>query len=59
MGIEVKKPDTKKNTSKLQDYNLRAIIEAEGFSTVAASVEDVEEFLEFIENEYKLNFEFI
>lgn len=37
------------NTSKLQEYNLRSIIEADGFSTVATDIEDIKELLEFID----------
>ena len=48
-GIEVKKPETKNNTSKLQDIHLRRIQEAAGFSCVATSVGEVEDFLEFME----------
>ena len=48
-GIEVKKPETRKNTTKLQDIHLRKIQEAAGFSCVATSVEEVEDFLDFME----------
>lgn len=48
-GIEVKKPETRNNTTKLQDIHLRKIQEAAGFSCVATSVEEAEDFLEFME----------
>ena len=41
VGIEVKKPETKTNVSKLQEYNLDKINEAGGVSTVAWEVEQV------------------
>jgi len=44
-GIEVKTPKTCNNVSKLQEYNLDKIREADGHSLVAWSVEQVEEFL--------------
>ena len=48
-GIEIKKPETKNNTTKLQEIHLQKIVEASGFSCVATSVEEVEEFLDFME----------
>jgi len=45
VGIEVKTPKTKTNTSELQKYNLRKIEENGGYSLVAWSVEQVEEFI--------------
>jgi len=45
-GIEVKTPKTANNVSKLQEYNLDKIREADGHSLVAWSVEQVEEFIE-------------
>lgn len=47
-GIEVKKPETRNNTTKLQDIHLRKIQEAAGFSCVATSIEEVEDFLDFM-----------
>jgi Holliday junction resolvase len=44
-GIEVKTPKTANNVSKLQEYNLDKIREADGHSLVAWSVDQVEEFL--------------
>ena len=48
-GIEVKKPTTKTNTSKLQEYNLMKIQEAAGYSCVAWDVEQAEDLLDLIE----------
>ena len=47
-GIEVKKPETKNNTTKLQDYHLEQIRQAAGVSCVATSVEEVVEFIKEI-----------
>lgn len=44
-GIEVKTPKTASNVSKLQEYNLDKIREADGHSLVAWDVEQVEEFI--------------
>lgn len=44
-GIEVKTPKTASNVSKLQEYNLDRIREADGHSLVAWTVEQVEEFI--------------
>jgi len=44
-GIEVKTPKTRNNVSKLQEYNLDKIREADGHSLVAWNVEQVEEFI--------------
>ncbi len=44
-GIEVKTPNTADNVSKLQEYNLDCIREADGYSLVAWSVEQVEDFI--------------
>lgn len=41
IGIEVKTPETSRNTTKLQDYNLRMIREAKGMALVAVEVEDI------------------
>ena len=46
VGCEVKKPETRKNTSKLQELQLNKIKEAAGLSMVACSVEDVKEVLD-------------
>ena len=48
-GIEVKKPETRNNTTKLQEIHLERIREAAGFSCVATSVEEAEDFLDFME----------
>jgi len=45
IGIEVKKPSTINTVTKLQEYNLDKIREADGHSLVAWNVEMVEEFL--------------
>ena len=45
IGIEVKKPSTKDNVSKLQQYNLDKIKLAGGVSIVAWEVKQVEELL--------------
>ena len=45
-GIEVKTPKTRNNVSKLQEYNLDKIREADGHSLVAWEVEQVEEFIQ-------------
>ena len=45
IGIEVKKEETKGDTSPLQEYNLRKIKRAGGYAMVATSKEQVEEFL--------------
>lgn len=46
VGIEVKKPESRNNASKLQDYNLGLIENADGYSLVAYNVEMVKEFIE-------------
>ena len=48
IGIEVKRPATKTNVSKLQQYNLQKIIDCGGRSLVAWEVEQVEEFLDLL-----------
>lgn len=45
VALEVKTPKTKGNVSELQDFNLRKISEAGGFSYVVTSVEDVKKIL--------------
>ena len=49
IGIEVKKPSTKNNVSKLQQHNLNLIKAAEGRCIVAWDVEMVKEFIEGID----------
>jgi Holliday junction resolvase len=46
IGIEVKRPETKHNVSKLQAHNLSMIEQAEGIATVCWSVDDLREFIE-------------
>jgi len=48
IGIEVKRPGTKNNVSKLQKHNLALIEQSEGLSLVAWDVEMVKEFLQEI-----------
>ena len=48
IGIEVKKPSTKTNVSKLQQYNLQKIIDAKGRAIVAWEPEQVEELLDLL-----------
>lgn len=45
IGIEVKTPTTRKNTSALQDYNLNKIKSSGGLSLVAWNVPMIEEVL--------------
>lgn len=45
IAIEVKTPETQKNVSELQKYNLARIQELGGHTLVAWSVEQVEEFI--------------
>lgn len=45
IGIEVKTPKTKSNTSMLQKYNLDCIRECGGISMVACSVSEVEDVI--------------
>ena len=49
LGIEMKTPKTRKNTSELQKYNLAKIKEAEGYSLVAVEVEDLFPTLSYID----------
>jgi len=51
IGIEVKTPLTRSNTSKLQDYNLKKIMEANGYSIVAVDFSDLEPIFEAIDDE--------
>lgn len=46
IGIEVKRPSTKNNVSKLQVHNLNLIRAAEGTAIVAWDVDMVKELLE-------------
>ena len=48
IGIEVKRPSTKANVSKLQQYNLQKIIDCGGVSLVAWEPEQVEELLDLL-----------
>ena len=45
VGIEVKRPETKNNVSRLQEHNLNLIRLAGGEAIVAWSVEQVKEFI--------------
>lgn len=49
VAIEVKRPETLKNVSRLQAYNLDKITEAGGIGFVACSVEQVKKVLEAID----------
>lgn len=51
IAIEVKMPTTMHNTTKLQDYNLKKIVEAGGFSIVAYEFEQVLHILEEIDED--------
>jgi Holliday junction resolvase len=53
IGIEVKTPTTRSNVSKLQEYNLKKIQKAGGFSTVAVDISDVAPIIEEIDYEIK------
>lgn len=46
VAIEVKRPVSKNNVSKLQEYNLARVEEAGGYSLVAWDVDMVKEFIE-------------
>lgn len=46
VGIEVKKPETRNNVSRLQEYNLSQIEDSGGLSLVAWNVEMVKDFIE-------------
>lgn len=50
VALEVKKPDTVNNTSKLQVYNLKKIKESGGQGYVVCSVEEVKNILEGLAN---------
>jgi Holliday junction resolvase len=45
IGIEVKRPSSKTNVSRLQEYNLHQIRQAKGLAIVAWSTQQVEELL--------------
>lgn len=49
VAVEVKRPETLKNVSRLQAYNLDKITEAGGIGFVACSVEQVKKVLEAID----------
>lgn len=51
VAIEVKKPETKSNVSKLQEYNLERVTEAGGVSTVAWEVEQVKTIVSAIKKD--------
>ena len=51
IGIEVKTEATQRNTSKLQEANLRMIAEADGIAIVAWEVSQVKEIIERIDND--------
>jgi len=51
VAIEVKKPETKSNVSKLQEYNLERVIEAGGISLVACEVEQVKATVSLIKKD--------
>jgi len=53
IAIEVKTPLTRHNTTKLQDYNLARVREADGYAIVAVDVDDVQDIIEEIDNEVK------
>ena len=50
IGIEVKRPETKTNVSKLQEHNLKKIVDAAGISCVAWEVDQVKEIIDGIDN---------
>ena len=49
IGIEVKIPDKKSNTSKLQDINIDRIQYADGIAGVAWDIQSLEELLQLAE----------
>ena len=49
LGIEVKTPTTRANVSQLQEYNLRQIDKAKGYSGVAVTVDDVKILLDLLD----------
>lgn len=51
IGIEVKTPDTKNNTSNLQEYNIAQIQKAKGLALVAWTVEQTKEIIKGIDDE--------
>ena len=50
IGIEVKTPEKIKNTTKLQDYNIKKIRQANGYALVASDTKDLESILKEIDN---------
>lgn len=46
VAIEVKRPETKTGTSKLQEYNLKKVDKAGGYTLVAWSLDVVKTFLQ-------------
>lgn len=50
VGLEVKKPNTIQNTSKLQVYNLTKINESGGRGYVVSSLRDLEKILQELSN---------
>ena len=52
LAIEVKTPDKLNNTTKLQEFNLRKISEAGGYSLVASEVDQVEAILARIDERF-------
>jgi len=50
IGIEVKRPESKNNVSKLQEYNLKQIELSGGVQMVAWEVEQVKELIEAIDS---------
>ena len=49
IGIEVKTPEKKNNTSKLQDINIERIQYADGIAGVAWDIQSLEEILALVE----------
>jgi Holliday junction resolvase len=45
VGIEVKTPRTRNNTSELQKYNIELIKESKGIAGVAVTIDDVKELI--------------
>jgi Holliday junction resolvase len=55
VAIEVKVPEKRNNTTKLQEFNIKKIREADGYATVACLVEDVIPIIEEIDYELDYN----
>ena len=49
VAIEVKKPETKKNLSKLQSYNINLINELGGVATMCYNIDMVEKLLDSLD----------